>query len=375
MKWNDFYNKSEWLLKKLIENTNEPTDDNNLKEIVKRLKTRGYVQRKISEQEDFDYLKAYQEVVGHHRHKTVAILKIAVSILIILSSGSILYFLQKQTILKEITIATTNILPGRPKARLVTNNGQEVELGIDTLLITEQKGLNIFVDSMGLHYNPENTVPEQESKYHKLIVPRGGEYTLTLSDGTKVWLNADSELRYPINFSNNTRKVFVSGEAYFKVAKKVGTPFIVETKLGNITVLGTEFNFQYYPNSTNATTTLVNGKISYCLNNGKSIVLTPNQQLIVSKEGKEQLITVDTKYATCWKEGMYYFQEKTLEEILEQLERWYDIHVFYTNDEIKNLHFSGDLSRFKNIDTFIEMLEKSSDIKIEIKERNLIVSK
>ena len=72
---------------------------------------------------------------------------------------------------------------------------------------------------------------------------------------------------------------------------------------------------------------------------------------------------------------MYYFQEKTLEEILEQLERWYDIHVFYTNDEIKNLHFSGDLSRFKNIDTFIEMLEKSSDIKIEIKERNLIVSK
>ena len=140
MKWNDFYNKSEWLLKKLIENTNEPTDDNNLKEIVKRLKTRGYVQRKISEQEDFDYLKAYQEVVGHHRHKTVAILKIAVSILIILSSGSILYFLQKQTILKETTIATTNILPGRPKARLVTNNGQEVELGIDTLLITEQKG-------------------------------------------------------------------------------------------------------------------------------------------------------------------------------------------------------------------------------------------
>ena len=217
MKWNDFYNKSEWLLKKLIENTNEPTDDNNLKEIVKRLKTRGYVQRKISEQEDFDYLKAYQEVVGHHRHKTVAILKIAVSILIILSSGSILYFLQKQTILKETTIATTNILPGRPKARLVTNNGQEVELGIDTLLITEQKGLNIFVDSMGLHYNPENTVPEQESKYHKLIVPRGGEYTLTLSDGTKVWLNADSELRYPINFSNNTRKVFVSGEAYFQL--------------------------------------------------------------------------------------------------------------------------------------------------------------
>ena len=83
MKWNDFYNKSEWLLKKLIENTNEPTDDNNLKEIVKRLKTRGYVQRKISEQADFDYLKAYQEVVGHHRHKTVALLKIAVSILII----------------------------------------------------------------------------------------------------------------------------------------------------------------------------------------------------------------------------------------------------------------------------------------------------
>ena len=69
MKWNDFYNKSEWLLKKLIENTNEPTDDNNLKEIVKRLKTRGYVQRKISEQEDFDYLKAYQEVVGHHRER------------------------------------------------------------------------------------------------------------------------------------------------------------------------------------------------------------------------------------------------------------------------------------------------------------------
>ena len=186
-------------------------------------------------------------------------------------------------------------------------------------------------------------------------------------------MNADSELRYPVQFTGDTREVTVIGEAYFDVQKQADKPFIVKTELGNITVLGTQFNISSYPEKERLITTLVTGKISCSLPDGKNIILSPDQQLTVNKDGTTALKEVDTHYFTCWKDGIFQFENAKLEDIMDQLARWYDIHVFYTSENVKHLHFSGDLSRFKNIDTFIEMFEKSSDAKLTLKGRTLIV--
>ena len=157
------------------------------------------------------------------------------------------------------------------------------------------------------------------------------------------------------------------------MTKQEGKPFIVKTSLGNITVLGTQFNVSIYPGKETLETTLVEGKVSCNLPDGENAILKPNQQLLIAKDGKYSVKTVNTKYYTCWKDGNFLFEEMRLEDILEQLSRWYDIHIFYSNEEVKDLHFSGDLSRFKNIDTFIEMFKKSSDVKLTLQGKTLTV--
>ena len=375
MKWNALYDKTEWLLRKITEHTREPIDDEALNQLAEKLEEKGYVYKKLREQQRFDYLKAYRQVVQPKRRRvSPGLLKIAAAIIILIGTGTFIYFQQSPRYeVHYDDIIFAEVHPGGRKAFLIKHDGQEVELGRDTGRISEQNGVDIHVDSTGLWYETENIQAPGETLYNTLIVPRGGEYTLTLSDGTKVWLNADSELKYPVRFSGDTREVSVSGEAYFEVTKQAGKPFIVKTSLGNITVLGTEFNVCNYPEKGKLVTTLVKGKVSCNLPNGKNIILAPDQQLLVKKDGDCELKTINTKYFTCWKDGMFLFEEMRLEDILDQLARWYDIHIFYTSEVVKSLHFSGDLSRFKNIDTFIEMFEKSSDVKLTLKGKTLMV--
>ena len=270
---------------------------------------------------------------------------------------------------KEIYLS--DIHPGKQQALLITHNGQKIKLNRTTHQTIEQNGTKLQIDTTGLQYEPTNLVPTG-TIHNTLIVPRGGEFTLTLSDGTRVWLNSDSQLTYPVNFTDSTREVTISGEAYFSVNRSTA-PFIVKTDRGDITVLGTEFNVNNYPGNRETITTLVNGKIAYLTPDGEKFILTPKQQIVIKQDGQKEIKTVDTRYATSWKTGMFLFQEMRLEDIMNQLERWYDIHVFYTEERVKDLHFSGDLSRFKNIGTFIEMFEKSSDVKIEVRGKNIIV--
>ena len=268
-----------------------------------------------------------------------------------------------------VPVAIQTILPGSHKATLLTENGEEIELSDSVRMSIEQ---GVIASNNQLEYG--DSIKELASGYyHVLKIPRGGEYRLKLSDGTIVYLNSDSELRYPVSFCATSREVELRGEAFFEVTKQEGKPFIVKTSLGNITVLGTQFNVCNYPGKEKLVTTLVQGKVSCDLPDGKSIILAPDQQLSVNGNGESKLRTVDTKYFTCWKDGMFLFEEMRMEDILEQLSRWYDIHIFYTNEEVKDLHFSGDLSRFKDIITFIEMFEKSADVKLTLKGNTLTV--
>lgn len=373
MNWDELHDKSEWLFRKFFKDSGEATNDQKLERLARKLGEKGYIREKIEEQEQFDYRKAYREVIGKSKTRRLSrMVKIAAAILLLLGSGSLIYLMRNKPheIRKQVIMA--NIHSGCQKAFLIKHDGQEMELKQVRQLIQEQNGINILVDSSGIHYEKGEELPLQKIIYHTLIVPRGGEFSLTLSDGTKVWLNADSRLVYPVRFADSTREVTVSGEAYFEVRHDT-IPFIVKTDRGSINVLGTSFNVNNYPGNREAVTTLVNGKIAYSLPDGGEIILVPNQQVSINANGQTTLKTVDTQYATSWKEGMFLFQEMRLEDIMNQLERWYDVHTFYTNESVKDLHFSGDLSRFKNIDTFIEMFEKSSDITIEVQGKNIII--
>lgn len=270
MKWNALSDKTEWLLKKITEHTEEPIDDNMLKQLADKLQEKGYVSKKLREQQRFNYLKAYQQVVQpRKRWVSPGLLKIAAAIIILIGTGTFLYFQQ----LPESTptpdeLFLTEVHPGTRKAFLIKHDGLEIELKGDSVKIDEQNGINIHIDSMGLRYDTEQAQQQTAPLYNTLVVPRGGEYSLVLADGTKVWLNADSELRYPIQFTGNTREVSVAGEAFFEVTKQEGKPFIVKTSLGNITVLGTQFNVCNYPEKEKLVTTLVQGKVSCDLPDG-----------------------------------------------------------------------------------------------------------
>ena len=374
MKWNSLHEKSDWLFRQVLNKEKQSShEDSRLEDIARKFSDDRYLRRKIEAQEQFDYLKAYHKNITPTKiTPKYTYVRIAVAILILIGSGTFLFMRQghkRHEHYKEIYLS--DIHPGKQQALLITHNGQKIKLNRTTHQTIEQNGTKLQIDTTGLQYEPTNLVPTG-TIHNTLIVPRGGEFTLTLSDGTRVWLNSDSQLTYPVNFTDSTREVTISGEAYFSVNHST-TPFIVKTDRGDITVLGTEFNVNNYPGNRETITTLVNGKIAYLTPDGEKFILTPKQQIVIKQDGQKEIKTVDTRYATSWKTGMFLFQEMRLEDIMNQLERWYDIHVFYTEERVKDLHFSGDLSRFKNIGTFIEMFEKSSDVKIEVRGKNIIV--
>lgn len=374
MKWNSLFEKSEWLFRQLLNKEKQSSpEDSRMEEIARKLSDNRYLCEKIEDQERFDYLKAYHKNIAPAKVMPMfSYLKIAVAILILIGLSIYIYTRQEHNNYEpNKDIYLSDIHPGKQQALLITHNGLRIELNRNTQQTIEQNGIKLQIDTTGLQYYPNN-LASVETIHNTLIVPRGGEFSLTLSDGTKVWLNADSRLVYPVRFADTMREVTVSGEAYFEVRHDT-IPFIVKTDRGNINVLGTSFNVNNYLGNREAVTTLVNGKIAYSLPDGGEIILVPNQQVSINANGQTTLKTVDTRYATSWKEGMFLFQEMRLEDIMNQLERWYDVHTFYTNESVKELHFSGDLSRFKNIDTFIEMFEESSDLTIEVKGKNIIV--
>ena len=277
-------------------------------------------------------------------------------------------------------MAETN-RPGNNPALLVNEEGRMLTLKQAYYVqATQTPQVSVEVAPHRLYYHVKPSQPQSgiadSLLYNTLIVPRGGEYSLVLSDGTEIWLNADSRITYPICFKGTTREVSISGEAYFKVSKYAGKSFIVKTHHGNIRVLGTEFNVKDYPDDKKLTLTLVKGKIDYGRQGmQRHFELEPNQQLTVEGQDPPVLQTVNPYYDICWKDGQFMFQQQKLEDLFRQLERWYDIEVSYTDESLKQLHFSGELSRYKNLDTFVDVFERSAGIKMKIDGKRLIVSR
>lgn len=233
---------------------------------------------------------------------------------------------------------------------LTTSNGEVVQLE------NNQDGITVYDNAVVIN-NGEKINLRQAGKIKKnvLIIPREKDYVVTLSDGSKVWLNSESRLEFPSEFTNDERRVFIEGEAYFEIVKDSSRKFIVETAMGSVEVLGTTFNVSHYNETQSIITTLVSGSVNFN-NSGKSVTLKPDEQCVFN--GKEMTVsTVDASRYTSWTEGRYIFKDTPLEEVAKVISRWFNIEVFID----KNIFISGSFKRSDNIEEIINMINEAVD--------------
>lgn len=265
---------------------------------------------------------------------------------------------------------------GNTKAILVLEDGNTIDLSARKqreILSTEK--VNIRNNGSSLTYSA--TVEDQNKQsagYNELIIPRGGEFMLVLADGTKVWLNSQSNLKYPVVFNETKREVYLEGEAYFEVAKNADRPFHVKAKNGvDIEVLGTSFNVRSYSDESSVETVLEEGVVRMTQGTD-SVILSPGKKAVYLPGEAIRMTEVSTELYTAWKSGQYVFRNEKLENILKQLARWYDIEIVYRNEAVKSVVISGDVRKYEHIGTLLEAMEITSKVHFEMKGRTLVVS-
>lgn len=263
----------------------------------------------------------------------------------------------------------------RPSAELILPNGQK-------RLLDSEKTTVILSDSTGeIRTNEKTLIVEsneikiREPEYYTMNVPLGAEYNLVLSDGTKIYLNAGSTLRYPDQFIGEKREIFLSGEAYFEVAPDSLHPFIVQAEDVAIRVLGTTFNVNAYPEGAWVKTTLVEGRVETLCGND-SFIMKPGTQVAYNKATqKAAYFPVNTKQFTSWKEGYYEFEDMPLGELMQIFTRWYNINIEFATPEVKDIKFSGRLKRYDDLRPLFKMLEYTRDIRFIVGDDKIVIQK
>ncbi len=341
--------------------------------IVERLSRADYLRQKREEQRRFDADAAFGKLKRRNRRRVmIRVSSVAASAAILL--GVIWLFQMEPESVKNVPLTKKVIVPGERKAVLVLNDGRELDLKETRATRIETAEGVIHIDSVGVIRSEESGEGVAEDSYNKLIIPRGGEYHLVLSDGTNVWLNSETELRFPIHFKGDTRQVYLKGEAYFDVKTNSGKPFIVSTAAGDVKVLGTAFDVEVY-DTTRIVATLERGAISYVHESQPEIVLRPGEQLAY-KLGNDQprVSKVNTRLYTAWKDHLFCFEEQRLSEIMTILARWYDLKVRFMSEELKSVELSGTLDKYADVSQLLRLFELGTNVKFEI-EGNVVTVK
>lgn len=305
---------------------------------------------------------------------------VAAAAIIIMFFSTGLYFLLSQpqwsTQLAKTRVENNRIIPGGNKAVLTLSDGSQIILdnaqngtlaNQSNSAVTKVKdGLLIYDASL-----TSNKALKAEVVYNTISTPRGGQYQLVLPDGSKVWLNAASSLRFPTSFSDKERIVTLTGEGYFEVAKNPDKPFSVQAGGIRIQALGTHFNVMAYTDEVAVKTTLLEGSVKLS-HSDMSVVLKPGEAGFISPNKGSFLVNeVDTRSATAWKDGYFRFENADLPELMRQLSRWYDVEIEYEG-QIHSYEFVGRIERSSDLSKVLEIL-RSSDINFKIEEKKLIV--
>lgn len=328
----------------------------------------------------FNHIK----LAGQARSRRLWMTGIAASLLFaVLAFGIVFLQKDREQIKSNQTAYVNDIAPGKNQAVLQLSGGKTIQLN-------QNKGSVVF-DAIGAAYNDgtELDAASEEGKASTVITaitPNGGTYSFVLSDGTKVWLNAASSIRFPQHFDNKTaRRVELTGEAFFEVASiktasadglPTKVPFIVATDDQEIEVLGTQFNVNSYKNEIQTKTTLLEGSVKLTgidqqrsLNNG--VLLKPGYTAVL-KGNKFVISEADIEEALAWKNGYFLFRNESLHSIMRKISRWYDVEVVYEGD-FENREFEGSMSRFKNVSEILRKFELTGNIHFKIEGRRIVV--
>ncbi len=263
-------------------------------------------------------------------------------------------------------VISPTINHGISKATLILPNGKKISASSEDFTYKQE---NVSVNYKKGSFSYVGNVSSDSLVENTLVVPMGGEANMTLSDGTKVWLNADSRLKHPVKFIGKNREVTVSGEAYFEVAEDKNHPFIVHTSKGDVKVLGTGFGITSYPEE-KAFVTLAHGKIAFSDNAEKMMYLKPGEQVKI-EGGKWEKRTVNIEEYVGWKDGKFVFHNRTLSDIMNTMERWYNVEIVFETPKIKDVRFSGDIRRYESINVFLEALVLTRELEYSVEGKTI----
>jgi transmembrane sensor len=299
----------------------------------------------------------------HNKTFVYGFVAMAAVIVLIVGVTSIYYHsTESRVVTSQPVIAKAEITHGTTCATLTIGNGQKIVLGANAA----QNSKKIA-----------QAVKGSKNEMNNLQTPRGGEFKVTLEDGTEVWLNAETTLRYPENFDGDARRVEVSGEAYFKVAHDNTKPFYVVSGGQEVRVYGTEFNVHAYPGEADIYTTLVTGSIALKPVNGNSseLMLTPGHQAVFSNaDASAKVRSVDTEIVTSWRSGTFVFEDQTLDMIMKTLSRWYNFDYEFTDKSLSNTEFIGSIPKYGKFSDVVEIFNRMGGIHLRQNGRKVIIS-
>ena len=334
-----------------------------------------FVNGKAAVHERFQAEPAYQRVRAvcrkrARRRRIYRLGGVAAAVLLALGVGHYVWMREPQ--LDKMPLVHEVIVPGEAKAELILAGGERLFLGTEVQdSVLKQPGAEVYAS--GEHLNYVKGEETQEIQYNILRVPRGGEYTVTLQDGSVVQLNSASELRYPVQFAGQERRVFLSGEAYFEVAKDARHPFVVEVGHAEIEVLGTSFNVYSYLEEQKTEATLVEGKVRFFAG-GQEVTLSPGEQGVWDTAGHLDKREVDVYPYIAWKDGKFVFRKRTLEEVMRIVSRWYNVNVVFEDAVSKQVSFSGNIRRYDDFSQVVGMLEMTGGLEFKIEGKTIYIA-
>jgi hypothetical protein len=339
------------------------TDEKNIEEAMKWMQ---------SVETEKTLQKKKEQIVFNRPKRTIRFWQYAVAASVIIVAGIFIYKYRDSNNEKKNNVVATNssdIQPGSDKAILKMGNGKMIVLDNAKPDTSVNEQIKIFGQKGEVVYNNDGAIKELE--YHELTIPRKGKYKLSLPDGTTVWLNSESSIKFPTAFVGKERKIFVTGEAFFEVAKNKEKPFIAIAGDISVEALGTQFNVNTYKNEPVGSATLVQGSV--LVSSGKNEnILKPGQQAQITTNGFK-VVETDATNAIAWKNDQFKFTNTPIDVIMRQIERWYDAETVW-QDKV-DFHFNGTIDRSVPVSKLLRYMEKTGQVHFRIEGKKIIVMK
>ena len=346
--------------------------------LVEELKDKIRIEHEMHVIAKFDTERALSKLKNRKQVKRRGILSwIAAASVVVIAGVSAWILLSQEPDVDNLSV-TEKFESGKAIVTLEMASGLKYRL--DTLSsVVRNNRVNVAFDNNDrvLKIKEQDSLADGATKeigYNTINVPYGGTYTVELCDGTKVYLNSGTTLEFPSRFDGKVRSVILKGEAYFDVARNVSKPFVVEVDEMKVKVLGTSFNVKSYVDEPGVYTTLVEGSVAILRDGQPEKKIKPGEQAYYNKGvGTLSIAEVDVNEFTSWKDGVFYFKDIALEEILRIVSRWYDLEVFYMNQGAKSVIYSGKLPMYSSVEDVLRKFEISGDVRFELKGRTLTV--